>query len=34
MKKLTKIEEVYNNMELKKMAIEQQELWLRSKIVM
>ncbi len=34
MKKLTKIEEVYNNMELKKLAIEQQELWLRAKIVM
>lgn len=34
MKKLNKIEEVYNNKELKEMAVEQQEKWLRSKIVM
>ena len=34
MKKLNKIQEIYNNKELKKLEIEQQELWLRSKIVM
>ena len=34
MKKLNKIAEIYNNKELKKMAIEQQERWLRAKIVM
>ena len=34
MKKLEKIKEIYNNKELKEMAIEQQERWLRSKIVM
>ena len=34
MKKLTKIAEIYNNQELKEMAVEQQELWIRSKIVM
>ena len=34
MKKLNKIEEIYNNKELKEMAIEQQEKWLRAKIVM
>ncbi len=33
-KKLKKFIEVYNNKELKKMAVEQQENWLRSKIVM
>ena len=34
MKKLEKIIEIYNNKELKEMAIEQQERWLRAKIVM
>ena len=34
MKKLEKIKEIYNNIELKEMAIEQQERWLRAKIVM
>ena len=34
MKKLNKIAEIYNNRELKEMAIEQQERWLRAKIVM
>ena len=34
MKKLNKIAEIYNNKELKKMTIEQQERWLRAKIVM
>ena len=34
MKKLEKIAEIYNNKELKEMAIEQQERWLRAKIVM
>lgn len=34
MKKLNKIQEIYNNKELKKLEIEQQELWLRSKIVL
>lgn len=33
MKKLSKIAEIYNNKELKKMTIEQQERWLRAKIV-
>ena len=34
MKKINKIAEIYNNKELKIMAIEQQEKWLRAKIVM
>ena len=34
MKKLEKIKEIYNNKELKEMAVEQQERWLRAKIVM
>ena len=34
MKKLAKIAEIYNNKELKEMAIEKQERWLRAKIVM
>lgn len=34
MKKLDKIAEVYNNKELKEMSVEQQEIWLRAKIVM
>ena len=34
MKKLDKIVDVYNKTELKLLDIEQQELWLRSKIVM
>ena len=34
MKKLEKIAEIYNNIELKEMSIEQQERWLRAKIVM
>ena len=34
MKKLNKIAEIYNNKELKVMAVEQQEIWLRAKIVM
>ena len=33
MKKLSKIAEIYNNKELKKMTIEQQERWLRAKII-
>ena len=34
MKKLDKIVDVYNKTELKLLDIEQQELWLRAKIVM
>ena len=34
MKKIDKIVEIYRNNELKKMTIEQQEKWLRAKIVM
>ncbi|MDY4051985.1 MAG: helix-turn-helix transcriptional regulator [Bacilli bacterium] len=34
MKKISKIAEIYNNKELKEMSIEQQEKWLRAKIVM
>ena len=34
MKKLSKIAEIYNNKELKEISIEQQEKWLRAKIVM
>ena len=34
MKKLEKIAKIYNNKELKEMSIEQQERWLRAKIVM
>ena len=34
MKKIEKIKEIYNNKELKEMEIEQQERWLRAKIVM
>ena len=34
MKKMKKIAEIYNNKEWKEMAIEQQERWLRAKIVM
>ena len=34
MKKLSKIVEIYNNKELKSMSIEEQERWLRAKIVM
>lgn len=34
MKKLNKIVEIYNNKELKEMAAQQQEKWLRAKIVM
>ena len=34
MKKLEKIAKIYNNKELKEMGIEQQERWLRAKIVM
>ena len=34
MKKLERIAEIYNNKELKEMSIEQQERWLRAKIVM
>lgn len=34
MKKLNKIAEIYNNKELKEMSVEQQEIWLRAKIVM
>ena len=34
MKKLNKIAQIYNNKELKKMAVEHQEIWLRAKIVM
>ncbi|MBQ8293305.1 MAG: helix-turn-helix transcriptional regulator [Bacilli bacterium] len=34
MKKLDKIARIYNNKELKEMSIEQQEKWLRAKIVM
>ena len=33
MKKLDKITQIYNNQELKDMSIEQQEKWLRAKIV-
>ncbi len=34
MKKINKIAKIYNDVELKKLDIEQKELWLRSKIVM
>lgn len=34
MKKLNKIAEIYNNKELREMSLEQQERWLRAKIVM
>ena len=34
MKKLNKIAEIYNNKALKIMSVEQQERWLRAKIVM
>ncbi len=34
MKKLSKISDIYNNKDLKEMEFEQQELWLRAKIVM
>ena len=34
MKKINKIIEIYNNKELKEMTIDQQEKWLRAKIVM
>lgn len=34
MKKLDKIVQIYNSTELREMSIEQQEKWLRSKIVM
>ena len=34
MKKISKIAEIYNNKELKEISIEQQEKWLRAKIVM
>lgn len=34
MKNLNKVLEIYNNKDLKEMAIEEQELWLRAKIVM
>ncbi len=34
MKKISKIVEIYNNKELKEMAVDQQEKWLRAKIVM
>lgn len=34
MKKISKITDIYNNEELKEMESEQQELWLRAKIVM
>lgn len=34
MKNLNKVLEIYNHNELKEMAIEEQELWLRAKIVM
>ena len=34
MKKIDKIVEIYRNNELKKLTIEQQEKWLRAKIVM
>ena len=34
MKKLDKITRIYNNKQLKDMSIEQQESWLRAKIVM
>ncbi len=34
MKKLDKVVEIFNNKELKESAIEQQEKWLRAKIVM
>ena len=34
MKKINKIVDIYNNKELKEMKIEQQEKWLRAKIVM
>ena len=33
MKNLNKVLEIYNHNELKEMAIEEQELWLRAKIV-
>ena len=34
MKKINKIVDIYNNDKLKLLDVEQQELWLRSKIVM
>jgi len=34
MKKINKIAKIYNDVDLKKLDIEQKELWLRSKIVM
>ena len=34
MKNLNKVLEIYNHNELKEMAIGEQELWLRAKIVM
>ena len=34
MKKLDKVLKIFNNKELKEMSIEQQEKWLRAKIVM
>ena len=34
MKKINRIVEIYNNIELKEISIEQQERWLRAKIVM
>lgn len=34
MKKLYKIEEIYNNKKLKEMDVNEQEKWLRAKIVM
>ena len=34
MKKLDKVLKIYNNIELKDLSIDQEELWLRAKIVM
>ena len=34
MKKIDKIKNIYNNTKLKALEVEQQELWLRAKIVM
>ena len=34
MKKLDKLLKIYNNKELQVLSIEQEELWLRAKIVM
>ena len=34
MKKLDKLLKIYNNKELQNLSIEQEELWLRAKIVM